>query len=174
MVARRRTGVPQRAAVSVQQPIGPSPLPTRGPAAAEGQTDPGKRTSMATPAAGAGGAARRLATETKQAFKTSEFWAYVLVFILILIAGNSIEGNDGGVDFFNADHVWLYITILTFGYMLSRGLAKSGSRDPYTDRPNAGTEAGGLGDRVKSAATVLREGEPSPGPGGTGEPGPPR
>jgi hypothetical protein len=27
--------------------------------------------------------------------------------------------------------VWLYATILTVGYMISRGLAKSGSREPY-------------------------------------------
>lgn len=27
--------------------------------------------------------------------------------------------------------VWLYATLLTIGYMISRGLAKSGSRDPY-------------------------------------------
>jgi hypothetical protein len=27
--------------------------------------------------------------------------------------------------------VWLYATILTVGYMVSRGLAKSGSREPY-------------------------------------------
>lgn len=34
---------------------------------------------------------RRLSTETKASFKTSELVAYVVVFILILIAGNSIE-----------------------------------------------------------------------------------
>jgi hypothetical protein len=27
--------------------------------------------------------------------------------------------------------VWLYVTLLTIGYMISRGLAKAGSRDPY-------------------------------------------
>jgi hypothetical protein len=30
-----------------------------------------------------------------------------------------------------ARQVWLYATILTVGYMVSRGLAKSGSRGPY-------------------------------------------
>ena len=78
-----------------------------------------------------GRAAQRLTTETKSFFKTSEFFAYLLAVVAILIAGNSIEGEEGGADFFAADKVWLYITILTVGYMLSRGLAKAGSRDPY-------------------------------------------
>jgi len=80
---------------------------------------------------GVGHTARRLTTETKQFFKTSEFGAYVLVFIGILFAANTIEG-DGGDDYFAADKAWLYITILTLGYMLSRGIAKSGSREPYS------------------------------------------
>jgi hypothetical protein len=78
-----------------------------------------------------GGFTRRLTTETKQFFKTSEFWAYILVVLGILIAGNSIEADGAGSDYFNADNVWLYITVLTVGYMLSRGFAKSGVRDPY-------------------------------------------
>jgi len=75
--------------------------------------------------------ARRESTETKASFKTSELAAYIVVFIGILVAANVIE-DEGGNDFFTADKAWLYITILTFGYMVSRGLAKSGSRDPYT------------------------------------------
>jgi hypothetical protein len=80
---------------------------------------------------GLGNTARRLTTETKQFFKTSEFVAYVVVFVGILIAANSIEGN-GGDDYFTADKAWLYITLLTLGYMLSRGIAKSGVREPYS------------------------------------------
>ena len=76
---------------------------------------------------------RRLTTKTKQFFKTSEFFALVSMVIAILIAGKSIEGEEGGADFFAADKVWLYITILTVGYMISRGIAKSGVRDPYWD-----------------------------------------
>jgi hypothetical protein len=30
-----------------------------------------------------------------------------------------------------ADHAWLYATVLTVGYMISRGIAKSGSREFY-------------------------------------------
>ena len=76
---------------------------------------------------------RRLTTETKGALKTTEFFAFVAMVVAILIAGNSIEGEEGGADFFAADKVWLYITILTVGYMVSRGIAKSGVRDPYWD-----------------------------------------
>jgi len=76
---------------------------------------------------------RRLSTETKAAFKTTEFFAYLAVVVGLLIAGNTVEGQEGGADYFAADKVWLYVTLLTIGYMVSRGLAKAGSRDPYDD-----------------------------------------
>jgi hypothetical protein len=75
----------------------------------------------------------RLATETKAAFKTTEFYAFLAVLVGLLVAGNTIEGKDGGADYFAADKVWLYVTLLTAGYLISRGLAKSGSRDHYWD-----------------------------------------
>jgi len=72
----------------------------------------------------------RRSTETKAAFKTTEFVAYLAVLAGILIAGLIVDNTgDGG---FGASKVWLYATILTVGYMVSRGLAKAGSRDPYT------------------------------------------
>lgn len=77
------------------------------------------------------GRIQRLTTETKSFFKTSEFVVYVVVFLGILIAANSIENAEGGRDFFTADKAWFYITLLTIGYMVSRGLAKAGVRDPY-------------------------------------------
>ena len=45
--------------------------------------------------------------ETKAAFRTTEFVVYVV---------------------FLADKAWFYVTLLTVGYMISRGLAKAGSR----------------------------------------------
>ncbi|MBA2794508.1 MAG: hypothetical protein H0U32_11040 [Thermoleophilaceae bacterium] len=72
-------------------------------------------------------------TETKAAFKTTELIAYVVVFIGILIAAAVVSGQDDGPDLFTASQAWLYITILTLGYMISRGLAKSGSREHYSD-----------------------------------------
>jgi hypothetical protein len=82
-------------------------------------------------AARAGAPARRLSTETKAAFKTTEFFAYVAVLAGVLIAGAIADQSDAGG--LGARQVWLYATILTVGYLLSRGLAKSGSRDPYWD-----------------------------------------
>ena len=72
---------------------------------------------------------RRLSTETKAAFKTTEFFAFVAVLIAVLVAAALIDETDAGG--FGARQAWLYATILTVGYMVSRGLAKSGSRDPY-------------------------------------------
>jgi hypothetical protein len=74
-------------------------------------------------------AIRRLSTETKAAFKTTEFFAYAAVLVGILIAGAVVDSSDAGG--YGARQVWLYATILTVGYMVSRGLAKSGSREPY-------------------------------------------
>ena len=76
---------------------------------------------------------RRFATETKAAIKTTEFYSYVVVLAGILIAGLATDTGTGHDDRFTANNVWLYVTILTVGYMISRGLAKSGSREPYTD-----------------------------------------
>ena len=72
---------------------------------------------------------RRLSTETKAAFKTTEFFSFLAVLVGILIAAAMIDETDAGG--FGARQAWLYVTILTVGYMVSRGLAKSGSRDPY-------------------------------------------
>jgi len=74
---------------------------------------------------------RRLTTETKAAFKTTEFFAFLAVLAGILISAAVIdEANAGGL---GAKQAWLYATILTVGYMISRGLAKSGSRQPYDE-----------------------------------------
>ena len=63
-------------------------------------------------------------TETKASTKTSEFFVYVIAAAAILIASYIVDG-------FNATEGWMFFTFLTIGYMISRGLAKSGSRDPY-------------------------------------------
>jgi hypothetical protein len=77
---------------------------------------------------------RRLSTETKAAFKTTEFFAFVAVLVGIFIAGAVVDASDAGG--YGAKQVWLYATILTVGYMVSRGLAKSGSREPYDAADN--------------------------------------
>ena len=80
------------------------------------------------------GTIRRLTTETKQAFKTTEFWAMLGIIVAILVSAAAIKGGDtGGTDEFIARQAWLYVAIVAAAYLISRGLAKAGSSDPYTD-----------------------------------------
>lgn len=80
-----------------------------------------------------GRAPERLATETKAAPKTTEFFAFIAVVLGILISAMLVKGGDsaGGTDEFIAKQAWLYVSIVTAGYLISRGLAKAGSREPY-------------------------------------------
>jgi hypothetical protein len=84
---------------------------------------------VSTRPAAANARPERRSTETKAAFKTTELMAYIAAVIGVVIAGAVIDSSDAGS--LGARQVWLYVTILTVGYMVSRGLAKSGSRDPY-------------------------------------------
>jgi hypothetical protein len=61
-------------------------------------------------------------TETKSAYKITEFFVYVLAVLGVLIASMIVDAS------FGADPAWRYVTYLTVGYMISRGLAKAGSR----------------------------------------------
>jgi hypothetical protein len=67
-------------------------------------------------------------TETKAAFRTTEFVAYVVTVLGVLIASYLVGDADGRGDVFLADKAWFYVTLLTIGYLVSRGLAKAGSR----------------------------------------------
>jgi hypothetical protein len=127
-----------------------------------GTPPPGPSTSTRS-LGGLAGRGRRLATETKQAFRTTEFWIYLVILIGVLLAGIIADADEGSTtDGFGAKEVWLYAVILTVGYMISRGLAKSGSRDPYWDQPSDdGEDGSSIGDRVKAAAQVLKEGPDS-------------
>ena len=75
--------------------------------------------------------ANRLLTETKHALKTTEFWTMLALVAGILISAAVIKGGDNGTDEFIARHAWLYVSILGGAYFIGRGLAKSGSREPY-------------------------------------------
>ena len=94
-------------------------------------------------------ASRRLATETKQAFKTSEFWAMVGLIVAILISAAVINGGDNGTDEFIARQAWLYVSILGAGYFVSRGLAKSGSGEPYWPEGSNEERPDRIDDRVQ-------------------------
>jgi len=76
--------------------------------------------------------ARRVSTETKASFKISAFVAYVVVAIVVLIPAALVAVRDFGVQ-----EAWFYVTLLTVVNMLSRGLAKSGSRDFDNDEDNS-------------------------------------
>jgi len=49
----------------------------------------------------------------------------------VLVASAAVGTTHAHIDYFRADRAWFYIVILTIGYMVARGLAKSGSRDAY-------------------------------------------
>ena len=65
--------------------------------------------------------------ETKEFFKTSEFFAFALAVAGVFIASAVVDG-------FDAQHAWNLITALTIGYMVSRGIAKAGARKGYDNR----------------------------------------
>jgi hypothetical protein len=73
----------------------------------------------------------RRSTETKAAFKTTEFMAFLAFIAAVFIAGAVLDESDAGG--LGGKQVWLYASIVTAAYLISRGLAKSGSRDPYWD-----------------------------------------
>ena len=66
--------------------------------------------------------------ETKAFYKTTEFIVFIVATVGVLLASFMVKAADGHGDYFPADKAWLYVVILSVGYMLSRGLAKSGSR----------------------------------------------
>jgi hypothetical protein len=73
----------------------------------------------------------RRSTETKASFKTTELMAYIAAVAGVLIASAAVGTTHAHIDYFRADKAWFYIVLLTIGYVISRGLAKSGSREHY-------------------------------------------
>jgi hypothetical protein len=69
---------------------------------------------------------REYTTETKPFFLTSEFLAYVLFLMGLGIATGTEESIDPRL-------FWLLATVATVGYMVSRGIAKAGSRSRAWD-----------------------------------------
>ena len=72
----------------------------------------------------------RTSDETKASFKTTEFWATAGIIAAILIA-SAVSDSLGDV------RAWTLVAAVAIGYMLSRGLAKSGTKyvggeDPLT------------------------------------------
>jgi hypothetical protein len=73
-------------------------------------------------------AARRTDDETKHALKTTEFWAMAAVNAAILIAA-AVSDSLGDV------RAWTLVAAVAIGYMISRGLAKSGTKYAGSEDP---------------------------------------
>lgn len=92
------------------------------------------------------GYGRRPYSETKPFFLTSEFLAFAGMLIALLVA-------LGATDSLNHFRGWLLPTILTSAYIISRGIAKSGERDPNPEQQRQSRLQGGYAD-----APMTREG----------------
>jgi len=80
------------------------------------------------------GGSRRITTETKASTKTTELYAYVAAVVAVILTAIVVgDEGEGAGDPVSAGDALRYITFLTIGYMIARGLAKAGSREPYDD-----------------------------------------
>jgi hypothetical protein len=77
------------------------------------------------------GYGRRPYAETKPFFMTSEFLMAIVAIAAFAIA----LGTNDLVDGFRG---WLLIAIVVSAYIVSRGIAKAGARDPNPDRAGGG------------------------------------
>ena len=68
---------------------------------------------------------RRRFVETKWSFRTTELLTLILGAVGILVAASQLEDLDGR-------YGWTRVTALAIGYLLSRGIAKSG-KGTYAD-----------------------------------------
>ncbi len=110
---------------SLKQRIGGSDMsydPQRGATAVQQQSDGGQAQPGIADQFFAYGRGRPWA-ETKPFFLTSEFLAFMLAGAGVLIAA-------WVADNFEAPRAWLIAAIVTSAYIVSRGLAKAGTRDP--------------------------------------------
>ena len=76
------------------------------------------------------GVAERAAWGASLLLMTVFFVAVAMVAAVVIAAAIVDEPNARG---YGARPAWLYATVLTVGYLVSRGLATSGSRDRYTE-----------------------------------------
>lgn len=84
----------------------------------------------------------RKSTETKAAFKTTEFIAYVASVVAVIVVATLVKHTSTHSDYFRADKAMFYIVLLTIAYLGSRGLSKSGSRDYFDDSVDSGRNRG--------------------------------
>jgi hypothetical protein len=70
---------------------------------------------------------RRTFTETRNGFKTSEFWVMLAFVVGVLLATYADE------DSLARDDGWMFASFAVFAYIVSRGLAKLATREPYDE-----------------------------------------
>jgi hypothetical protein len=70
---------------------------------------------------------RRTFTETKVGTKTTEFMFAIAMIVALIVA---VYVGDADLD---AADGWRYASWVAAAYIVSRGLAKSGTREPYTE-----------------------------------------
>jgi hypothetical protein len=84
--------------------------------------------------------------ETKEFFRTSEFLLWLLAIVGVFIASGVNEE-------FDSKSAWTVFTVLTTGYIVSRGLAKAGTRRGWNDQYWTADEQAGY---AESAAAPSR------------------
>ena len=112
------TNQPTRSMQSPAQAQAPSPMPAA--------MNPATSTSSV----------RRTSSwpDSRPVWLTTELIAYVVVVLGVCLSCLIVTDSSGpgDRDYFTADKAFFYITLLTIGYMISRGLAKIGGR-PHSD-----------------------------------------
>ena len=73
---------------------------------------------------------RRTFTETKNGFKTSEFY------VMVLFVAGVLLSTYADADSLARDQGWLIAGIAVAAYVISRGLAKLATREPYDEHDN--------------------------------------
>ena len=66
-------------------------------------------------------------TRPSPPWRTTELYVYLLAVAGVLIASAVVDAPQDGQGF-GAERAWFFVTLLTIGYLVSRGLAKAGSR----------------------------------------------
>lgn len=70
--------------------------------------------------------------ETKASSKTTELYVYLAAVLAVAVTAFVVSDNGhGSHDPFSALDALRYITYLSIGYMVARGLAKAGSHDGH-------------------------------------------
>ena len=70
----------------------------------------------------------QVSTGHQSAYITVELILYLLAAVGIFITAAVVD-ESGSAEGFGASEAWFYVTLLTVGFLLSRGLAKIGGRN---------------------------------------------